>query len=323
MGRAGMMSTQNTMSQIQQLAQDEIEAKDGASVNGAIASIHQYAFQNNLSVFTLSGVSRLRHDGLMISTPYDTSQGPAFEVETYSLTAGARWDGSETLGLAPKTMIFGGFGNYAFSDVTIGDDSKPALADGSIRTYSVGGYGLLNRKPFYLLGIASYSWGATDIITASRRVQYDPDSTGFYLSANAGALLPMTGGLSLDLRVGVSFGSGEVGDYSDNTGYFYETSVMEETVGSVSAKIFSQHQWDNTTLRPFAQAGLSHRLDSENEITINGTPFAYDDADVSVFGRVGVDIDYKGFQSYVAVKGERSSDREAISGQVGITWKFD
>jgi outer membrane autotransporter protein len=77
------------------------------------------------------------------------------------------------------------------------------------------------------------------------------------------------------------------------------------------------------TIRPFAQAGVTQRFDQENRVEIDGVAYSFSDADFSLFGRVGLDIDWDCFQAYLAFKGENGADRNVISGQIGITVKLD
>jgi hypothetical protein len=310
------------VSQVQQFIEKGLEGKAGAKLNGTLAGIQQYSVHGDLSVFTVSGVTRLQHDGLTVSTPGDTFQGPAFTAWTYGLTAGVRWDGSRAFGLSPDTLLFGGFGHYATTDLNIEDGDRREDGSGSIKGYSVGGYTLLNMQPFYVLGIFNHGWSHAEISTPGG-VELAPEGSGYLLSANAGALVAVGANVKLDLRVGVDLSRATVDDYRDSTGLAYTGGLISESTGSASAKLFSQHQLGAVSIRPFAQAGVSQRFDQRNEVEIDGAPFSFTDAEFSVFGRVGIDIDAGGFQSYLAFRGERSADRVVLGAQVGITIKLD
>jgi hypothetical protein len=319
---AALAPAENAVSQVQQFLEKDLESKAGAKLNGALASIHQYSTQNDLSVFAVSGVSRLRHDGMSVSTPQETFRGPAFTAWTYGLTAGLRWDGSSTFGLAPSTLLFGGFGHYASTDFDIGERDGPIHGSGNVRGYSVGGYSLLNIQPFYVLGIFNHGWSYAEM-SGPGGVEFAPEGVGYLLSANAGALMTVAPNLKLDLRVGVDVSRATVDDYRDSAGHAYTGAFASESSGSASAKLFSHHQFGGATIRPFAQAGISQRFDQTNRVTIDGTAYSFTEADFSAFGRVGIDIDCDGFQSYLAFKAESSADRHVISGQIGITVKLD
>jgi hypothetical protein len=72
------------------------------------------------------------------------------------------------------------------------------------------------------------------------------------------------------------------------------------------------------------QGGVTQRFDQSNEVLVDGVPYRFRDDDLSVFGRIGFDaILGDSLQSYNAVRGEKSSDREAIAAQAGFTLKLD
>jgi outer membrane autotransporter protein len=115
---------------------------------------------------------------------------------------------------------------------------------------------------------------------------------------------------------------GSFDDYQDSAGAVYQDASVRETSGTGSAKLFFSHKLDDAVFRPFAQAGFSKRFDGENTVTVDGAEFSYDDADLTAFGRIGIDIDHGEIQSYFALRGDASNDYRAISGQVGITFKL-
>lgn len=311
------------ISQVQNLVDREIQPSDGANLNLTLSGAYQYSLRDGLSVFTVSGVSREQHDGFTITSPTGSFEGSAFEVWTYGLTAGTRWDASNTLGLQPNALVLGGFGNVSSSDLKVGAGSEPLIGEGSIRSYAVGGYSLFNARPFYVLGIASQSWAHADLTSTASDTQASSDSAGYIVSGNIGALLP-AGEAFLDLRLGTSFTKGQVDDYKDGAGTAYTDGEIRETSGSASAKLLFTEHLLGATLKPFVQAGVTQRFDDSNKVLADGVPYSFDDADLSVFGRLGVDISHGDtVQSYIAVRGEKSEDRESLAGQVGFTLKFE
>jgi hypothetical protein len=319
------MAAKAVTTQIQNLLEREIEPKGagGANFNSALSGVYQHGFRDGLSVFTLSGISREHHDGFTITSPTGSFQGAPFEILTYGLTAGTRWDASHALALKPDTFIVGGFGNVSSSDLKVGVDSEPLLGEGTIRSYALGVYSLFNSRPFYMLGIASHSWAHADLNSAIDGADASPESRGYLLSGNVGALLP-AGGAFLDLRVGTSFAQGQIDDYRDSAGIAYTDADLSETGGSASAKLLFTQQAHGATLKPFVQAGITERFDENNKVLADGIPYSFHEADFSVFGRVGVDISQgDSFQGYVAVRGEKSEDREGIAAQVGFTLRVD
>ena len=320
---AATSAAEAVITQIQNLIEREIEPKNGANFNAALAGVYQHSFRDGLSVFTLSGVSRERHDGFTITSPIGSFDGAGFEIWTYGLTTGVRWDASDALGLQPSTLVFGGFGNISSSDLKVGGGSEPLIGEGAVRSYGLGGYSLFNSRPFYMLGIASHSWAHADLTSPTGEADVSPDSRGYIVSGSIGALLP-AGGAFLDLRVGTTFAKGHIDDYRDAAGIAFTDSDLSEASGSASAKLLFTEHLQGTTLKPFLQAGVTQRFDQSNEIVADGVPYSFHDADLSIFGRIGVDISHgEGLQSYISVRGDKSEDREGIAGQFGFTLKLD
>ena len=314
---------QTAVTQILNMVERNIEPNEGANFNGALSGVYQYNFRDGLSLFKLSGISRERHDGFTVTTPTGSYNGAAFDTWTYGLTAGASWDASNALGLEPNTIVFGGFGNLSTSDLEVGGGSAPLIGEGTARSLGLGGYALYNSRPFYMLGIASHSWGQADIHDARGEADISPSSTGYVVSGNIGTLLPAGPG-ALDLRLGATFANGQIDDYRDATGTSYTDTQLSETSGSASAKLLFTEDLQWAILKPFVQAGVTQRLDQSNEVFVDGVPYRFHDDDLSVFGRVGVDVSLgDSVQSYIALRGEKSADREAIAAQAGFTFKLD
>jgi outer membrane autotransporter protein len=83
-------------------------------------------------------------------------------------------------------------------------------------------------------------------------------------------------------------------------------------------------KFESGTFRPFIQGGLNHRLHYRNEVDVEGVTFSFDDADTIYFARAGIDFDLgRHMQAYVAVRGDVSDSFEAISAQLGVTFKLD
>ena len=300
---------QTAVSQIQNMVERNIEPNDGANFNGALSGVYQYNFRDGLSLFKLSGISHERHDGFTVTTPTGSYNGASFDSWTYGLTAGASWDASNAFGLEPNTIVFGGFGNLSTSHLEVGGGSEPLIGDGTARSVGLGGYTLYNSRPFYMLGIASHSWGHADINDARGKADISPNSTGYVVSGNIGTLLPAGPG-ALDLRLGATFANGQIDDYRDATGTSYTDTQLSETGGSASAKLLFTEDLQWATLKPFVQAGVTQRFDQSNEVFVDGVPYRFHDDDLGVFGRVGVDVSLgDSVQSYIAVRGEKSSDQ--------------
>ncbi|MBC8048894.1 MAG: autotransporter outer membrane beta-barrel domain-containing protein [Chitinophagales bacterium] len=311
--------------QVQQIIEKEMDEGAPGAAGAALSGMQQHNFHDSLSLFTISSVSWMRHDGLTVFDPDGKSKSASFETVTYGLTAGARLDASALFNLKPDTVTFGGFGNYTTSDFSTGElSSATGLGKGDLQSYAIGGYSVVNAKPFYLLGIFGHSWGDPSFTDTSNQSKASYETAGYVASLHAGVIVPAGAGFKIDFRAGLTHASSEADNYNDSAGVTYNDPHTDETNGSASAKIFSSSNYGDWTLRPFFQGGVSYRFSYENEVVVDGTAFRFDDADESFFGRVGLDLDHKnGLQSFLSVRGDASPDSEGLTGQAGLTIKLD
>jgi hypothetical protein len=280
------------------------------------------------SLFMVSGYKALRHDGFDISSsfaPADGGKTPGFDEQNYGLTVAGRFDGSDILGAAPHSVTLGVLGNYTHTDIDVDGVGGGKGGSADIDSWSVGAYGLVTDGGKYGLVTVVGTFGAPK--TASNLVipaEAEFNNFGFATSAVAGVLVPMGGATKLDLRGGFNYVYGESEDYRDSLGILFSDGRLEEFSGTVSARLFSVMHFDSYNIRPFIQSGLTHRFSYENELTIDGEDFSFDDSDTSVFARAGFDFDIgRTTQAYLAVRGDASEDFEAIAAQVGVTFRLD
>ena len=281
------------------------------------------------SMFMVSGYKHLSHDGYSVASSFGEAigKGPEFKEDNVGLTLGTRFDGSSVLGTEKGTVTFGVLGNYTHTDIDVGaTPSLPGQKSGSvsIESWSVGGYGMVTDGQRYGLITITGTVGSPE---TERRAfvpaTADYNTFGFAASAMSGVLVPV-GGAKLDLRGGLNYLRASSDDYTDSAGSHYTDARMEEFSGSLSARLFGVVRTEDFSVRPFVQGGVNYRFLYENEITIDDATFAFDDADTSIFGRVGFDFDVdKAIQAYVAVRGDASEDFTAIAAQVGVTFKLD
>lgn len=321
---AAAIANQIVAKQVQQVVDKELDQYGPARFASGLTSANHHTFNNGLSFFATSGVAYVRHDGLDIVDAAGDSVGPSFDALAYIAALGVRFDGSSVLGLAPKTVMFGAFGNYTTSDISFDGVEENQLGDSAVNSYGLGGYSLINLQPFYLLGVFSYGWGNAEFADGPGLPSDDYGLSGYAISANAGVVLPLQERLKLDLRAGFNYAASDGANYVDGAGFVYNDARVEDLSGTASAKLFSVHRVGEWTLRPFIQGGGSQRIDYTNELSINGELHQFDDAESSFFGRAGLDIDQGDrVQSYIAVRADASEKSETISGQIGLTVKLD
>lgn len=311
---------------------DQVVSRDVNSTNAQFAAImnnaHYIALSSQLSLFTVSGVSKLEHGGFKVQSNGVTSDGFGFEAVSYGLTIGMRWDASRYFDMKDERFIVGVLGNYTRTNIGIEADSELQAAgieqtgEGEVDTVSGGLYSVLNFTPFYLISYASYSSGSPNYDNMATDSTGSFNTQGILSSAMIGSILTLSDTLKIDVRGGFVYALQDADDYTDSDGVKYSNSNVSDSSARISAKLFSLHQYADFKLRPFLQVGVSDRLDYTNKINVDGDRYSFQDAGQHIFGRVGVDVEVgDGVQSYISVGGDQSADSESVSGQLGVTIK--
>jgi outer membrane autotransporter protein len=297
---------------------------DGGSVSPLI--LGGFAFPG--STYMVSGYKHRSHDGYSVDSANPAFSGttPGFEEENYGLTIGGRFDGSGLFGASPGSLTLGVIGNYTRTEIDI-DAPLAGLSGGSatVDSWSVGTFGLVTDGTRYGLVSVTGTFGSPETETEI----VGPVSAAFNnyavaTSAVVGVLVPVGGSVRLDLRGGLDYVYTRSDDFEDSIGVEYTDAQMQDLSAGASARLFSIIKTDGYDIRPFVQAGVSHRLHYENELKVDGIAFAFDEAETSFFGRAGVDFSLsQSTQAYLAVRGDASEDFEAIAAQFGLTFKLD
>lgn len=283
-----------------------------------------------LSMFAVSGVTKLKHDGYESRSSIAGGSGrtPDFEEVDAGLTLGMRWDASDYFGLAKGALTLGLIANYTHTEIDLGTNDVLAkyfdrTGSAEVDSWSVGTFGLVTNGRTYGLVSLTGSFGMPSTENAVLASTADFETTGFAASAMSGVLIPV-GGSTLDLRGGFNYITASADDYTDSIGLRFRDAEMEEFSGTVSARLFHVVRLEQGSMRPFIQSGLTHRLSYKNEVSVEDVEFSFDDADTTVFARAGVDFEIdRSLQAYLAVRGDASETMEAIAAQVGFTFKLD
>ncbi|WP_088347597.1 MULTISPECIES: autotransporter outer membrane beta-barrel domain-containing protein [Rhodomicrobium] len=280
------------------------------------------------SSFMVSGYKFLSHDGFSSTSSGQSSfKNPEFDEQNYGLTVGLRFDGSALFDASPRSVTFGVIGNYTHTEIDVGRvagvPGPSESGEATVESWTAGGFGLVTDGTRYGLLTVTGTFGAPE--TSGKVLPLSAEFNNFALatSAVAGIIVPL-GDSKLDLRGGVNYIHATSDDYVDSGGSRFTDGRMEEFSGSISARLFQTVQLEDAVLRPFVQGGLNHRFHYENELTVDGEDFSFDDADTSIFARAGIDFDIgSSTQAYLAVRGDASEDFRAIAAQVGLTFKLD
>lgn len=315
-GKAGL----NVTNQIANQAIDPLLGGGGAGGGGAPGYT-----ATPISMFMISGINKVSHDGFD-TTMSGASFGrtPEYDQLDTGFTFGVRLDGSKAVGLAPNTLTFGLFGNYTKSDIDLG--AVPGYAKSGqvdVDSWSVGGYALVTDGWKYGMVTVSGTFGSPEREDFVYGSNADFNTTAVATSANLGMLVPL-GSAKIDLRGAVTYVTVSGDDHTDSIGIRYTNAKLEDVTGSLSARLFGLIRTENGVLRPFVQGGVNQRFHYKSTITVEDTPFTFDDGDTTVFARAGVDFDLsRSTQAYVSVRGEQGEDVQAIAGQIGVTIKLD
>jgi hypothetical protein len=308
------------------------DLKGGGPGGGALVNAPLIAGSpgRELSMFAVSGVTSLSHDGYRSSSslPGGTGTTPAFDETDVGLTVGLRWDASRHFDLDKNSLTFGLIANYTHTDIDLGTNDvlapffdKTGSAD--VDSWSVGTFGLITDGWKYGLLTVTGTFGAPETENYVLGSTADFNTAGIAVSAMSGVLVPL-GGSTLDLRGGLNFIHASADNFTDTAGVHFSNAELEEISGTVSARLFRVVRLETGAFRPFIQGGLTQRLHYSNDVDVDGVTFSFDDADTTLFARAGVDFDIdRTFQAYVAVRGDASSSMEAIAAQVGLTFKLD
>jgi hypothetical protein len=322
--------SKSLMTQLERVLNREVDAAYAAQAGAILTNAQQFAFNRQLSGFAISGISKLSHSGFTVTSNGVNSDGLGFQSENYGMTFGMRWDASNALNLQNNVFVVGVIGNYTQSNIKINaSDAIKAhgagsFGEGDIDTVTAGAYSVINFAPFYVLGVASYSWGDPSFQSNVYERTSKFSTNGVLSSLSLGSLIHLHDALRLDLRGGVIYSHNTAGDYEDNHGLTYTDSKSSEAGVQLSGKFFSTHDFDDYRLRPFVQTGFTQRFAYSNEIKIGDNRYLFEDDDKTVFGRIGLDIEYSDtLQSYIALGGDFNSDSTSLSGQIGVTWKID
>ena len=283
---------------------------------------------SSTSLFMVSGYKKRSHDGFSIesSLDYADGKGPGFDEDNYGLTIGTRFDGSTVFGTTPGTVTLGLIGNYTHTDIEVDAPAEFAgLGNGGsadVDSWSVGGYGLVTDGKKYGILTVTGTFGSPETSSAVIPSAAEFDTYGVAASALVGTLIPVSTTTKFDLRGGVNLVHAQSDDYRDSLGTAFTDGELNEVSGTMSLRLFTVVQTSDYNMRPFVQGGLTHRFHYENELTIDGEEFSFDDADTTVFARAGVDFSIdRSTQAYLAVRGDASEDVESIAAQVGVTFK--
>ena len=243
---------------------------------------------------------------------------------------GTLWDASAHFGLKPGTLHLGFTGGATDTDVQI--RASGALLDAGIvhagaarlTTTTVGGYSLLRSGSWYAGNAIGGAWGRNESRDFVLGSSSDYDTTTFVAAGILGNVVPIDDNLRFDVRGTLAY-QRTVGDaHVDSLGIAYGDHTIETANATLSGRLFGLFRQGALTIRPYLQAGLTHRLHYDNEVDIGGVGFTFEEADTSIFAATGLDFDIdRSLQLSAGVRHEHSEDYDSLTARFGIVLKLN
>ena len=248
----------------------------------------------------------------------------------WSMMPGILMDASSPLGLKRGSFHLGISAGVSESDLEIRGDSTlrqlgiTEAGSASIRAWSLGGFALLTTRAWYAGAAAGGTWGEAETENTLIGAKSDFDGSSVTSSLFVGSIAPLTQDLRVDVRGTLGYHRTQGDAHHDSLGVAYGEHVLEHLSGSLSARLFTVVHAGTYTLRPYLQAGVTHRFYYANDMQIEGVDFSFDDADTSLFAAGGIDLEISDrLQVSAGVRHDSSPDYGYLSGRFGILLKLN
>jgi outer membrane autotransporter protein len=197
------------------------------------------------------------------------------------------------------------------------------VGSANIRAWSVGGFALLTTRAWYVGTAAGGSWGKAQTENAVIGAESDFDGSSLTSSLFVGTIVPLPQDLRIDVRGTLGYHRTQGDAHHDTLGIAYGEHVLEHLSGTLSARLFTVIPAGAHTLRPYVQAGVTHRFYYANDVNIQGVDFSFDDADTSLFAAGGIDLEINDWlQLSAGVRQDHSPDYDYVSGRFGVLLKL-
>lgn len=251
------------------------------------------------------------------------------ESSDRSMMPGVLIDASALVGARRGMFHVGISGGISESDLEIRGDStlrQLGITDAgsaNIRAWSLGGFALLTTRAWYGGVAAGGTWGEAKTENAVIGAKSAYDGSSMTSSLFVGSIVPLTQELRVDVRGTLGYHHTQGDAHRDTLGVTYGEHTIEHVDGALSARLFAVLPAGALTLRPYIQAGVTHRFNYSNDLQIQGVDFAFDDADTSVFAAGGLDVEINDWlQLSAGIRHDQSPDYDYLSGRFGVLLKL-
>ena len=273
------------------------------------------------------------HGGYSYQASYGNSvvTGSTLPIHSsdWSMMPGILLDASPLVGLKRGAFHVGISAGVSESQLDIrGDSTLRSLGitdagSASIRAWSLGGFALLTTRTWYAGAAAGGSWGEAQTENTVLGAKSDFDGSSLTSSLFMGSIVPLPQDLRLDVRGTLGYHRTQGDAHHDTLDIAYGEHVLEHLSGTLSARLFTVIPAGTYTLRPYVQAGVTHRFYYANDVNIQGVDFSFEDADTSLFAAGGIDLEISEWlQLSAGIRQDHSPDYDYLSGRFGVLLKL-
>jgi len=291
-----------------------------------LASANRADAAPGFGIYASGQAAFVSHDGFNISGAGISGQGPSFTANDFSLAASVELNAAEYFGIDKSYGLdVGMFGGYAMSQVDL--DPTEAFANigsGDNRSGMIGGYSLFRSGTTYALASATGFFGNTDIINGILNSTGNYGTAGVAVTGAVGHVYQINESWRFDLRGGLLGVYFEGDSFEDSQGNDFGRSHISFGAVKLEPGIFAQYPMeDGRILSPYARLTLTQRFGYENESSLEGVDFFFDDADFSAALAGGVNYQVSKTTTLSSeVLSKVSSDSNTFAGKIGIKARF-
>ncbi len=280
----------------------------------------------SFGIYASGQAAYVSHDGFNISGGGFSGQGPGFSANDFSLAASMEMDVAQYYGFDQTYGLdVGVYGGYASSAVELDPTNLfDGIGSGENNSGMIGSYGLFRSGTTYGLVSATGFFGNTDITNGLLNSTGDYDTSGVAVTGSAGHVYKISDDWRFDLRGGLLGVYFEGDSFEDSQGNDFGRSTISFGAVKFEPGFFAQYQMENgRILSPYVRLDLQQRFGYENESSLEGVDFFFDDADFSaaISGGANYQISEKATFS-TEVRSKYSADSTSFAGKIGIKARF-
>jgi hypothetical protein len=294
---------------------------------GLLVSANRPDGAPGFGIYASGQAARVNHDGFSISGGgFSGADGPSFTANDFSLAASLELNAAEYFGLDKSIGLdIGLFGGYASSSVDLDSTNLfPDVGDGDNKSIMVGGYGLYRSGTSYGLVSATGFFGNTDLNNGVLNSTGSYDTAGLAVTGSVGHVYQINENLRFDLRGGLLGVTFQGDSFEDSQGVSFGKSRISFGALKFEPGIFGLYPLENgKVFSPYLRLDIQQRFSYNNESSVQGTEFDFDDADFS--GAIAGGFNYQ-ISKITTLSAEArakvSEDSTTYAGKIGLKARF-